>query len=144
MAMTLPIIIPSTPSSGNSPASDASNTPRTPISPNMQSLTLPGSNSQPANAASAQMKRKPSRRANTAERRATHNAVERQRRETLNGRFLVSQSDSNLPLRTNLPPGPRRSPPKFVADPPSFKILHCKLFYRSHPRFQAPSPPRSP
>ncbi|KAF8801691.1 hypothetical protein BYT27DRAFT_7114513, partial [Phlegmacium glaucopus] len=35
------------------------------------------------------MKRKPSRRANTAERRATHNAVERQRRETLNGRFLV-------------------------------------------------------
>jgi len=34
------------------------------------------------------MKRKPSRRANTAERRATHNAVERQRRETLNGRFL--------------------------------------------------------
>src|ERR1700729_3570374 len=26
---------------------------------------------------------------NTAERRATHNAVERQRRETLNGRFLV-------------------------------------------------------
>ena len=34
-------------------------------------------------------KRKSSRRANTAERRATHNAVERQRRETLNGRFLV-------------------------------------------------------
>ncbi|EJU05259.1 hypothetical protein DACRYDRAFT_92650 [Dacryopinax primogenitus] len=34
------------------------------------------------------MRRKPSRRANTAERRATHNAVERQRRETLNGRFL--------------------------------------------------------
>ena len=36
-----------------------------------------------------QIKRKQSRRANTAERRATHNAVERQRRETLNGRFLV-------------------------------------------------------
>ena len=35
------------------------------------------------------VRRKPSRRANTAERRATHNAVERQRRETLNGRFLV-------------------------------------------------------
>jgi len=34
------------------------------------------------------VKRKPNRRANTAERRATHNAVERQRRETLNGRFL--------------------------------------------------------
>jgi hypothetical protein len=42
-----------------------------------------------ASAESAEnMKRKPSRRANTAERRATHNAVERQRRETLNGRFL--------------------------------------------------------
>lgn len=39
-------------------------------------------------ATTTQMKRKPSRRANTAERRATHNAVERQRRETLNGRFL--------------------------------------------------------
>jgi hypothetical protein len=34
------------------------------------------------------VRRKPSRRANTAERRATHNAVERQRRETLNSRFL--------------------------------------------------------
>ncbi|KAI6040584.1 hypothetical protein EDC04DRAFT_1456134 [Pisolithus marmoratus] len=33
-------------------------------------------------------KKKPSRRANTAERRATHNAVERARRETLNSRFL--------------------------------------------------------
>jgi hypothetical protein len=34
-------------------------------------------------------KRRAARRANTAERRATHNAVERMRRETLNGRFLV-------------------------------------------------------
>ncbi|KAJ3843828.1 hypothetical protein EV361DRAFT_789013 [Lentinula raphanica] len=33
-------------------------------------------------------KRKGTRRASTAERRATHNAVERARRETLNGRFL--------------------------------------------------------
>jgi len=31
---------------------------------------------------------KTTRRVNTAERRATHNAVERQRRETLNGRFM--------------------------------------------------------
>jgi hypothetical protein len=30
------------------------------------------------------------KRVNTAEKRATHNAVERQRREALNGRFLVS------------------------------------------------------
>ncbi|KAJ7704843.1 hypothetical protein B0H17DRAFT_920862, partial [Mycena rosella] len=33
--------------------------------------------------------RKTAQRANTAERRATHNPVERMRRETLNGRFLV-------------------------------------------------------
>lgn len=39
-------------------------------------------------AAGGAVRRKPARRANTAERRATHNAVERQRRETLNGRFL--------------------------------------------------------
>ncbi|KII89175.1 hypothetical protein PLICRDRAFT_598394 [Plicaturopsis crispa FD-325 SS-3] len=98
MAMTLPIAIPATPSAGNSPASDdSSNPPRTPNSPsNMQTLALPPAHEptsapQPAhasNAGSSQMKRKPSRRANTAERRATHNAVERQRRETLNGRFL--------------------------------------------------------
>jgi hypothetical protein len=87
--MILPI--PSTPSPASS--DDNSNPPRTPISPNMQSLplsdqskltTAPATNPNGA----TQMKRKPSRRANTAERRATHNAVERQRRETLNGRFL--------------------------------------------------------
>ncbi|KAJ7688771.1 hypothetical protein B0H14DRAFT_872309 [Mycena olivaceomarginata] len=37
-------------------------------------------------------KRRAARRANTAERRATHNAVERMRRETLNGRFLTLES----------------------------------------------------
>ena len=47
----------------------------------------------------SQLKRKPNRRANTAERRATHNAVERQRRETLNGRFLVRFSLPFLPKR---------------------------------------------
>ncbi|KAA1478329.1 hypothetical protein DENSPDRAFT_854889 [Dentipellis sp. KUC8613] len=96
MALSLPI--PSSPSSGNSPSSaDSPNPPQTPVSPtnSVQTLSLPP----PAEQAtaqtgttvinsSAQSKRKPSRRANTAERRATHNAVERQRRETLNGRFL--------------------------------------------------------
>jgi len=72
MAMSLP----TSPASDNS---DSSN-PRTPTSPSLQL-----SSTEPAIAPS---KRKPSRRANTAERRATHNAVERQRRETLNGRFL--------------------------------------------------------
>jgi hypothetical protein len=88
--------IPSTPSAGNSPASDeSSNLPRTPVSPSNMPLANPTSPDQPhnpqvnhQNPGSVQMKRKPSRRANTAERRATHNAVERQRRETLNGRFL--------------------------------------------------------
>jgi hypothetical protein len=50
--------------------------------------TVPGIVNPPT--AGGAVRRKPARRANTAERRATHNAVERQRRETLNGRFLVS------------------------------------------------------
>lgn len=87
--MTLPIAIPSTPTSGNSPASDDSNPPRTPVSPTISPLP-DQSTTNSNNNNNSQMKRKPSRRANTAERRATHNAVERQRRETLNGRFLVS------------------------------------------------------
>lgn len=72
-----------------------------PVSPSaMQTVDLPppvdglsgGSDSKANSAAPAasQPKRKPSRRASTAERRATHNAVERARRETLNSRFLVS------------------------------------------------------
>ncbi|TFK33864.1 hypothetical protein BDQ12DRAFT_727391 [Crucibulum laeve] len=117
MAMTLPIQLPTTPSS-----EAANGAPATPVSPaaSLDNSTSPSSannnsvssttnanstnntnsnnaNNTTANAntnsvatanAAAQMKRKPSRRANTAERRATHNAVERQRRETLNGRFL--------------------------------------------------------
>ncbi|TCD60848.1 hypothetical protein EIP91_009413, partial [Steccherinum ochraceum] len=89
------------------PASPAANSPHStdgPLSPSgPQTLALPppvdGTSPAPASSAvpagasahasnAAQAKRKPSRRANTAERRATHNAVERQRRETLNGRFL--------------------------------------------------------
>lgn len=97
MALALPIIAPS---DRQSPASeDGSVSPQTPNSPtNVQTLAPQGAGSQnaanhqsstvPPNAAVTQVKRKPSRRANTAERRATHNAVERQRRETLNSRFL--------------------------------------------------------
>jgi hypothetical protein len=53
-------------------------------------LTAPTTGNTAANATTngGPVRRKTSRRANTAERRATHNAVERQRRETLNGRFL--------------------------------------------------------
>ncbi|OJA11264.1 hypothetical protein AZE42_05678 [Rhizopogon vesiculosus] len=101
MAMTLPIASSSAPSAGNSPASvESSVPPQTPITPVAgQTLSLPLASSPDqtnhtqsqspttaANGAVTQVKRKPSRRANTAERRATHNAVERQRRETLNGR----------------------------------------------------------
>lgn len=103
MAMTLPIAS-SSPSASHSPASvEGSVPPQTPITPAAgQTLSLPlaspveqnnniqsqSSSTAPTNGAVTQVKRKPSRRANTAERRATHNAVERQRRETLNGRFL--------------------------------------------------------
>ncbi|KAH9032039.1 hypothetical protein EDB85DRAFT_1865348 [Lactarius pseudohatsudake] len=95
MALTLPI-----PSSPSSASADSPNAPQTPDSPSnlVQTLALPPSDqscspatnvlSGPLSSNSLQAKRKPSRRANTAERRATHNAVERQRRETLNGRFL--------------------------------------------------------
>ncbi|KAJ3800072.1 hypothetical protein GGU11DRAFT_438880 [Lentinula aff. detonsa] len=77
--------------SSSSSADDSSPQPQTPSLPS--SLTGP-SIVDPANAdpspdnIAGGKKRKQNRRINTAERRATHNAVERQRRETLNGRFL--------------------------------------------------------
>ncbi|KAI1786937.1 hypothetical protein LXA43DRAFT_1031420, partial [Ganoderma leucocontextum] len=100
--MALPLAIPDSPSSANSPSAgnspsstDTSNGPRTPVEPDhsVQTLALPppvdgAAPAQSTSTTTAQPKRKPSRRANTAERRATHNAVERARRETLNGRFL--------------------------------------------------------
>ncbi|KZT23884.1 hypothetical protein NEOLEDRAFT_1068558, partial [Neolentinus lepideus HHB14362 ss-1] len=81
--MTLPI--------PNSPTSSAS--PETPASPTAASDASKDSNSTTGSSPTTHpngqpIKRKASRRANTAERRATHNAVERARRETLNGRFL--------------------------------------------------------
>ena len=96
--MALPLTIPDSPSAGNSPSSTDTNGPQTPVSPDnaVQTLALPppvdgaqSAQSTSPNSTTAQPKRKPSRRANTAERRATHTAVERARRETLNGRFLV-------------------------------------------------------
>ncbi|KZT69821.1 hypothetical protein DAEQUDRAFT_737824 [Daedalea quercina L-15889] len=101
--MALPITIPASPAAGSPASTDGTNGPQTPSSPsNPPTLALPppadaaapaaapastngaAANNAPGNA----NKRKPSRRANTAERRATHNAVERARRETLNSRFL--------------------------------------------------------
>lgn len=63
--------------------------PNTPSSGAESPNPNPVPQAQPAQSTDATAaRRKPSRRANTAERRATHNAVERARRETLNGRFL--------------------------------------------------------
>ena len=94
---------------------DGSNGPSTPVSPSaVQTLALPppvenagsvaasGANNG-ATAPAQPQKRKPSRRANTAERRATHNAVERARRETLNGRFLVRPLFMDLLTRRDMP-----------------------------------------
>lgn len=94
MATTLSI--PPVSPAGSSPSSDDSALhPHTPLSPGSQAVTPPSpmdttsaASVQASGSSSVNPKRKPSRRANTAERRATHNAVERQRRETLNGRFL--------------------------------------------------------
>lgn len=88
-----------------SPASDASSPRQHSVDSNNANTSLSVSNTTPNSSndttttsindlqsqipPSSGVKRKPNRRANTAERRATHNAVERQRRETLNGRFLV-------------------------------------------------------
>lgn len=77
--MSLP---PSPSDNSSSPASKYS-----PLAPPVSEITSDNTNN-PASTTVPTGKRKPSRRANTAERRATHNAVERQRRETLNGRFL--------------------------------------------------------
>ncbi|KAJ7735642.1 hypothetical protein DFH07DRAFT_753747, partial [Mycena maculata] len=52
-------------------------------------------------------KRKTARRANMAERRATHNAVEGMRRKTLNGQFFstfsLSRTRARPPLSSFLP-----------------------------------------
>ncbi|KAJ6481752.1 hypothetical protein C8R45DRAFT_1215579 [Mycena sanguinolenta] len=95
--MALTISPPSPASSFTSDASSNSASTGPPQTPILSDLPLVPSSApkavdsianNPANAGGVKRTTKPSRRANTAERRATHNAVERQRRETLNGRFL--------------------------------------------------------
>ncbi|KAJ7165014.1 hypothetical protein C8R46DRAFT_302572 [Mycena filopes] len=93
MALTI-----SPPSPAASSASDGSSNststgpPRTPVTSDLPLPTptesKPSTSTSTAAPGGVKRTTKPSRRANTAERRATHNAVERQRRETLNGRFL--------------------------------------------------------
>ncbi|KAG8760211.1 hypothetical protein FRC11_000734 [Ceratobasidium sp. 423] len=89
--VTLPLPIPETKPSVGSPVSSESSSLPTPLSASFAGSMGPsafGSFPGPQSAAGGAVRRKPSRRANTAERRATHNAVERARRETLNSRFL--------------------------------------------------------
>nr|GAT43277.1 predicted protein [Mycena chlorophos] len=62
--------------------------PQTPVLSGLPLETPPTKAAPTDNAGGVKRTSKPNRRANTAERRATHNAVERARRETLNGRFL--------------------------------------------------------
>ncbi|KAJ7164499.1 hypothetical protein C8R46DRAFT_313472 [Mycena filopes] len=87
------------PSPSDSSTSDGSSNsvstgpPRTPVSttlPMPTFMNFTGEDTINGVASFGGLKRtsKTTRRVNTAERRATHNAVERQRRETLNGRFL--------------------------------------------------------
>ncbi|KAJ7093319.1 hypothetical protein B0H15DRAFT_799142 [Mycena belliarum] len=83
--------------SGSSSSDNSASTgpPQTPVTPGLP-LTMPtfmnftGEDGVTSLGGAAGVKRtsKTTRRINTAERRATHNAVERQRRETLNSRFL--------------------------------------------------------
>lgn len=77
-----------------------------------------------AAAAGGAVRRKPARRANTAERRATHNAVERQRRETLNGRFL--DLAALLPNLTNV-----RRPSKSAIVNSSIALVHTQRRLRA-------------
>lgn len=87
--VSLPLTIPETKPAVSSPASSVSSSLPTPLSASFVAPSNFGSFPGPQSAGAAgAVRRKPSRRANTAERRATHNAVERARRETLNSRFL--------------------------------------------------------
>jgi hypothetical protein len=148
MVLTLPV-----PSSPSSASADSPNAPQTPMSPHLVSTlalspsdqpsapSTTNSSPGPANSTNLQGKRKPSRRANTAERRATHNAVERQRRETLNGRFLVRiillvifnsifgfLSNDTLSIFK----GPRCPSSQPFPNSPSFQVGNCQLLYRSY------------
>jgi len=84
---SLPLAIPEQPAA-SSPASSISSSLPTPLSAGFTPSNFGSFPGQQSAAAAGAVRRKPSRRANTAERRATHNAVERARRETLNSRFL--------------------------------------------------------
>lgn len=108
--------------------SPTSQPPQTPVSPNSRPSTADSSsvhNQEKTSVPTAtQEKRKTNRRANTAERRATHNAVERQRRETLNGRFL--DLAALLPNLTSV-----RRPSKSAIVNSSIALVHAQRRQRA-------------
>ena len=133
------VVLPSDDNANTSPPQNEQSTQQQPqATQEQQQSTQPALTTQ-------QIKCKPSRRANTAERRATHNAAERQRRETLNGRFLVSfffRLHSFDVLKILI--GPSRPPPKPISNPASLSILHRQLFHSAHPCITPAPPPRCP
>lgn len=161
--MSITQTMPGSPTSNTaSPSSvDSPTLPRTPETPSTTLqpmipdavLNAISAGDQPATsaaaAAAAAAKRKPSRRANTAERRATHNAVERQRRETLNSRFLVSSTATCVPAWNEgadhlchvmiFPPiGSSWTAPEPVPDPPPKQVRDRQFFYRAYPCVASP------
>lgn len=132
------------PSPAGSSASDGSSNsvstgpPRTPVStslpmPTFMNFTGEDTINGVASLGGIKRTSKTTRRVNTAERRATHNAVERQRRETLNGRFLVS---THAPLYflsslSFLPTGPCRPSLQPKSDTPPFQICNRQLVHRT-------------
>ena len=156
MALTLAAAHSSARSDGSSSSDEGSVPPQTPSSPTNHAEALTSgcqkssnntsnNNTNNNNNSSTNMtggtspapKKKASRRANTAERRATHNAVERARRETLNGRFLVCFS-----LLTNF-----CSVFLFLTTRPCFVHFYNRIwphYSQTFPRFVAlPSQPSS-
>ncbi|KAJ7760264.1 hypothetical protein DFH07DRAFT_431449 [Mycena maculata] len=100
--------------------------PMKPEAPSPSAFLVPPAPAQegaPTDKTTDEKKRRPTRRANTAERRATHNAVERMRRETLNGRFLT--------LASLLPPlAALRRPSKAAIVGTSIATLHAARRHR--------------
>ncbi|KAH0588360.1 hypothetical protein H2248_004216 [Termitomyces sp. 'cryptogamus'] len=78
-----------------------------------------------------------SRRANTAKRRATHNAVECQRRETLNGRFLIRRPSKSSIVNSSIAhihASRRQPPPRTGSSMRGMPARSCQsLNSREHP-----------
>lgn len=104
---------PPSPASSSGSSAESSGAPSTPplstslpIATTFMNFTSDDALNGVAGLSGAKRSAKNTRRVNTAERRATHNAVERARRETLNGRFLVRLSsipDSAARILIGLP-----------------------------------------